>query len=190
MCCWVPDYWLNGAEKVIETGEMASGCAHPICLKPQLSSCQWLALPYMNSCLISQVWREVRDSGPTSHLGQVPSTEWARVYYKFLCIARKHLVCSGLDSGLGTWREWNLACVWVSQLAEEKLMGGGNQAQSHGVALLLPKTLPRWLRAGCCLKESKWGNRGSLDCKWSKWFSLRKPGGSLSQKSLHTKCQD
>lgn len=45
------------------------------------------------------------------------------MYYKFLCIARKHLVCSGLDSGLGTWREWNLACVWVSQLAEEKLMG-------------------------------------------------------------------
>ena len=65
--------------------------------------------------------------GPTAHLGQVLVMEWARVYSRFLQIPPKHLVCLGFEPGLGTWREWNPACVWGdSQPAEEKLRVGGS----------------------------------------------------------------
>lgn len=46
-------------------------------------------------------------------------------------------------------------CLGGSWLAEEKLMGGGHQAQGHGPALLLPRTLPKSLRPGHYLKEGK-----------------------------------
>lgn len=39
---------------------------------------------------------------PCSHLGQVPSTVWAQVYFQFL---PAHSVHPGLEPGLETWGE-------------------------------------------------------------------------------------
>lgn len=81
-----PDCWLNGAQKVIETREIAVAV---LFFLPKATA---VFLPVADTSLheqlpISLKPGEARDSAPLD-LGQIPSTEWAQVYSKFLQIPK------------------------------------------------------------------------------------------------------